>query len=168
MTTMTAPRELFLHELGDIYFAEQQIVKKLPKMIDEASDTELAKGLQQHLQETKQQIANIEEVFSALGEKAKGERCPGIEGIAEEHDLFMKEYDPSPELRDLFLTGAAARVEHYEIAAYNGLIAMAKGLGERSCADLLQENLAQEQHALETVEGVGERMAQDAKRLTSV
>jgi ferritin-like metal-binding protein YciE len=80
----------------------------------------------------------------------------------------VKEHSSSPELRDLFLTGAAARVEHYEIAAYNGLIAMAKGLGEQSCADLLQENLAQEQHALETVEGVGERMAKEAKRLTSV
>ena len=168
MTTMTAPRELFLHELGDIYFAEQQIVKKLPTMIDEASDGDLAKGLRTHLQETKQQIANIEQVFSELGEKAKGERCPGIEGIAEEHDLFMKEHSPSPELRDLFLTGAAARVEHYEIAAYNGLITMAKGLGERACAELLEENLAQEQHALETVEAVGERMAKDAKRLTSV
>ena len=104
-------------------------MKKLPTMIDEASDGELAKGLQTHLQETKQQIANIEEVFSELGEKAKGERCPGIEGIAEEHDLFMKEHSPSPELRDLFLTGAAARVEHYEIAAYNGLIAHGEGAG---------------------------------------
>ena len=168
MTTMTAPRELFLHELGDVYFAEQQIVKKLPKMIEEASDSELSKGLEKHLEETKRQVANLEEVFSELGEKAKGERCPGIEGIAEEHDLFMKEHEPSPEVRDMFLTGAAARVEHYEIAAYNGLIAMAKGLGEQACADLLQENLDQEQHALTTVEGVGARMAKNAKRTATV
>lgn len=167
MTTMTTPRELFLHELGDVYFAENQIVKKLPKMIGEASDKELAQGLEKHLGETKQQIANLEQVFSALGEKAKGERCPGIEGIAEEHDLFMSEHDPSPELRDMFLTGAAARVEHYEIAAYNGLIEMAQGLGERECADLLKENLSQEKHALETVESVGARMAKDAKRMAT-
>ena len=168
MTTMTTPRELFLHELGDVYFAENQIVKKLPAMIDEASDGELAKGLEKHLGETRQQIANLEDIFSELGEKARGERCPGIEGIAEEHDLFMKEHKPSPELRDMFLTGAAARVEHYEIAAYNGLIAMAKGLGEAACADLLQENLDQERHALAAVEKVGARMAKDAKRLTTV
>ena len=168
MTTMTEPRELFLHELGDIYFAENQIVKKLPKMVDEASDGELAKGLETHLAETKQQISNLEKVFAELGEKPKGERCPGIEGIAEEHDLFMKEHSPSPKLRDMFITGAAARVEHYEIAAYNGLIAMANGMGEKTCADLLKKNLAQEQHALETVEGVGERMAKDARRPATV
>ena len=168
MATMTKPRELFLHELGDIYYAENQIVKKLPKMIDEASDRELADGLEKHLGETKQQIANLERVFSELGETAKGERCPGIEGIAEEHDLFMAQHKPSPQLCDMFLTGAAARVEHYEIAAYNGLIEMAKGLGENSSAELLRENLAQEEHALETVESVGARMAKDAKRLTTV
>jgi ferritin-like metal-binding protein YciE len=168
MATMTKPRELFLHELGDIYYAESQIVKKLPKMIDEASDRELAQGLEKHLGETKQQISNLERVFSELGERAKGERCPGIEGIAEEHDLFMAEHKPSPELADMFLAGAAARVEHYEIAAYNGLIEMAKGLGEDSSAKLLRENLAQEEHALETVESVGARMAKDARRLTAV
>ena len=80
----------------------------------------------------------------------------------------MSEHDPSPELCDMFLTGAAARVEHYEIAAYNGLIEIAKGMGERACADLLQENLTQEEHALETVESVGARMAKDAKRTTAV
>jgi ferritin-like metal-binding protein YciE len=143
-------------------------VKKLPTMIREANDSELSQGLEKHLGETKQQIANLEQVFSELGEKAKGTRCPGIEGIAEEHDLFMFEHKPSPELCDMFLTGAAARVEHYEIAAYNGLIEMAKGLGERTCADLLQENLVQEEHALETVESVGARMAKDAKRMTAV
>jgi ferritin-like metal-binding protein YciE len=160
---MTAPRDLFLHELRDIYFAEKQIVKKLPAMIGEASDRELTTGLEKHLEETKQQIANLEEVFSTLGEQAKGERCPGIEGIAEEHDLFMREESPSPEVADMFLTGAAARVEHYEIAAYNGLITMARGLGEAGAAGLLEKNLEQEKHALQTVEGVGKRMAQGAK-----
>jgi ferritin-like metal-binding protein YciE len=165
---MTSPRELFLHELGDVYYAENQIVKKLPKMIEEATDPELSKGLEKHLGETKQQVANLEQVFSELGERAKGERCPGIEGIAEEHELFMSEHDPSPEVRDMFLTGSAARVEHYEIAAYNGLIEMAMGLGETTSADLLRKNLAQEQHALETVESVGARMAKDARGMSAV
>ena len=79
----------------------------------------------------------------------------------------MREEAPSPEVGDMFLTGAAARVEHYEIAAYNGLIEMARGLGESEAADLLEQNLIQEQHALETVEGIGKRMAKDAKKLAT-
>jgi ferritin-like metal-binding protein YciE len=164
MATMTAPRELFLHGLQDVYYAEQQLVKKLPKMIDEATDRELAGGFEKHLDETKQQVANLEQVFSQLGEKAKGERCPGIEGIAEEHDRFMKEHQPSPEVCDMFLTGAAARVEHYEMAAYNDLIAMAEGLGETKAVGLLKENLMQEKHAAETVESIGKRLAKDVTR----
>jgi ferritin-like metal-binding protein YciE len=166
MATMTAPRELFIHELQDVYYAEQQLVKRLPKMVDEAADSELSGGFQKHLEETKQHVANLEQVFSEMGQKPKGERCPGIEGIAEEHDLFMRETKPSPEVADMFLTGAAARVEHYEIAAYNGLIAMAKGLGETRAADLLKQNLTQEQRALEAVEAVGQRMASDVRRMT--
>jgi ferritin-like metal-binding protein YciE len=165
MATMTAPRELFMHELQDVYYAEQQLVKRLPKMVDEAADSELSSGLGKHLEETKQHVANLEQVFSEMGQKPKSKRCPGIEGITEEHDLFMREAQPSPEVTDMFLTGAAARVEHYEIAAYNGLIAMAKGLGETRAADLLQENLTQEQRALEAVEAVGQRMASDARRM---
>jgi ferritin-like metal-binding protein YciE len=165
MATMTAPRELFMHELQDVYYAEQQLVKRLPKMVDEAADSELSGGLQKHLEETKQHVVNLERVFSEMGQKPKGTRCPGIEGIAEEHDLFMRETQPSPEVTDMFLTGAAARVEHYEIAAYNGLITMAKGLGETKAADLLKQNLTQEQRALEAVEAVGQRMASDVKRM---
>jgi ferritin-like metal-binding protein YciE len=165
MATMTAPRELFMHELQDVYYAEQQLVKRLPKMVDEAADSELSGGLQKHLEETKQHVVNLEQVFSEMGQKPKGTRCPGIEGIAEEHDLFMRETQPSPEVTDMFLTGAAARVEHYEIAAYNGLITMAKGLGETKAADLLKQNLTQEQRALEAVEAVGQRMASDVKRM---
>jgi ferritin-like metal-binding protein YciE len=163
VATMTAPRELFVHELKDMYYAEKQIEKKLPAMIDEATDEKLSSGFEKHLEETKHQIANLEQVFSTIGVKAEGEKCPGIEGIAAEHDLFMREQSPSAEVADMFLTGAAARVEHYEIAAYNGLITMARGLGEADAAGLLEENLAQEQRALETVESVGKRMAKDAK-----
>jgi ferritin-like metal-binding protein YciE len=159
--SMTQPRDLFLHELQDIYFAEKQITKKLPAMIDEATDDELSTGFEKHLEETRQQVTNLEQVFESLGEEAKGERCPGIEGIAEEHDVFMKQESPSPEICDMFLTGAAARVEHYEIAAYEGLITMAKSLGETEAAGLLEENLRQEKQALETVEGVGKRMAKE-------
>ncbi len=165
--SMTEPRELFVHELKDVYFAENVLTRALPTMIEEASDPELVKGLKQHLEETRQQVANLEQVFESLGRKAEGERCPGIEGIKAEHDEFMKQESPSPEISDMFLTGAAARTEHYEIAAYTGLIAMARGLGERECADLLDENLRQEKEALKLVESIGKRMARNAETATA-
>jgi ferritin-like metal-binding protein YciE len=164
---MTEPRELFLHELKDMYFAENAITKALPTMIEEASDGELAKGLKHHLRETREQVKNLEQAFSSLGEKAEGERCPGIEGIKAEHDEFMEKEKPTQEIRDMFLTGAAARTEHYEIAAYNGLIAMARGLGEKECVELLDANLRQEKEALKLVESIGKRMAREAKTLAT-
>lgn len=166
--TMSDPRELMLHELKDIYFAEKAITKALPTMIREADDAELVQGLEKHLEETKQQVKNLEQVFEELGEKAKAEPCPGIEGLKKEHDEFMSEESPSSEIADMFLTGAAARVEHYEIAAYTGLITLARGLGETESARLLDENLRQEKEALKAVEAVSKRLARGAKQLAAV
>ncbi len=157
-TTMSDPRELFLHELGDMLFAERTIEKALPKLRQEATDEELARGFEHHLDETRHQIENLERVFESLGERPQAERCPGIEGIKTEHDEFMKEQKPSEEVCDLFLTGAAARTEHYEIAAYTGLVEMARALGESRSASLLEENLRQEQEMLRTVESSSKRL----------
>jgi len=159
MPKLSDPRALFVHELGDVLYAENTLVKTLPKLAQEASDEELRAGFEQHLDETKQQVENLERVFESLGEQAKAERCPGIEGIKTEHDVFMSESDPSPEIRDMFLTGAGARTEHYEIAAYSGLVTMAEALGERECATLLQENLHQEEQALAKLETISKRLA---------
>jgi ferritin-like metal-binding protein YciE len=156
---MKDPRDLFLHELGDILYAEQTLVKTLPKLKGEASDEELANAFGQHLTETKQHVANVKAAFKALGEQPKAERCPGIEGIKKEHDEFVENESPSPEVLDSFLTGAGARTEHYEIAAYEGLIANAKALGEAEVAELLSENLAQEQAALKLMKSIGGRLA---------
>jgi ferritin-like metal-binding protein YciE len=166
-TKMSDPRELLLHELQDIYYAENAITKALPKMIGAVGDRELASGLEKHLEETKQQIENLELVFKELGEKASGEQCPGIDGIKTEHEEFMSEEQPSPEIKDMFTTGSAARVEHYEIAAYTGLITLARGLGETESVRLLEENLRQEKEALKAVESVGTRLARDAKTLAT-
>jgi ferritin-like metal-binding protein YciE len=160
---MTSPRELFVHELKDVYYAEQTLTKALPQLAREASDKELTKAFQHHLDETRKQIGNLEQVFENLGQRPQGEQCPGIDGIKEEHDQFMQENDPSSDVRDMFLTGAAARTEHYEIAAYTGLIGKARALGERESVKLLQENLKQEKEALKTVESISKRMLQDAK-----
>ena len=158
-TQMNDPRELFLHELGDVLYAEQTLVKTLPKLQREASDDELAEGFGKHLEETRQQVKNLEQAFEALGEKAKAEKCPGIEGIKKEHDEFVSNESPSPEVLDAFLTGAGARTEHYEFAAYEGLITMAEAMGEDDVARLLNENLAQEQNALRKIQTIGKRLA---------
>ena len=138
-TQMSDPRELFLHELGDVLYAERTLVKALPKLQEEASDEELAKGFADHLEETRQHVKNVEQAFEALGEQAKAEKCPGIEGIKQEHDDFVANESPSQEVLDAFLTGAGARTEHYEIAAYEGLVTMADAMGEDEVAKLLSE-----------------------------
>jgi len=163
MPQMSAPRDLFLHELGDILYAENVLTKALPKLAKESTDSELREGFEAHLEETKHHVTNLEKVFQAIGEKAKAEKCPGIDGIKAEHDEFISEEEPTPAVRDMFLTAAGARAEHYEIAAYSGLVTMAKGLGESKCATILNENLKQEKEALKKLETVSKRLAQNAK-----
>ncbi len=160
MGEMTDPRELFLHELGDVLYVEQTLVKTLPKLQKEATDTELARSFEDHLAETKRHVSNVEEAFKMLGEKPKAEKCPGIEGIKTEHDEFVNDEGPSHEVLDSFLTGAGARTEHYEIAAYEGLITAAVAMSETAVAELLSENLAQEKAALTTMKTIAKRLAE--------
>jgi ferritin-like metal-binding protein YciE len=157
---MSDPRELFLHELVDVLYTEKMLGRQiLPKLAKEASDQELAKGFEEHADVTKRHIENVEAAFKEMGEKPKTEKCPGIEGLREEHDQFMKEEKPAPEIVDMFNTGAAARTEHYEIAAYTGLVTSARALGETKVADLLERNLRDEENMLERVEKIAERLA---------
>ena len=160
-TQMSNPRELFLHELGDVLYAEQTLVKALPKLRAEASDKELAQGFGEHLEETRQHVKNVKLAFEELGEPAKAEKCPGIEGIKKEHDDFIDKESPSPDVLDAFLTGAGARTEHYEIAAYEGLVTVAQAMGETKVAELLSDNLAQEKKALAKVQKIGKRLAKE-------
>ncbi len=166
MPEMTLPRELFLHELGDILYAERTLVKALPKLADEASDPELADAFKAHLLETKEHVTNVEKAFEALDEKPKAEKCAAIDGIKTEHDDFVKNESPSEEVLNSFLTGAGARAEHYEIAAYEGLITSAEAMGEEKVAKLLSENLAQEKEALQKMKTIGKRLAQASARET--
>jgi ferritin-like metal-binding protein YciE len=156
---MSDPRDLFLHELGDVLYAEKTLVKALPKLQEEASDKELSSGFADHLKETRQHVKNLEQAFEALGEPAKAEKCPGIEGIKKEHDDFVSNESPTSEVLDAFLTGAGARTEHYEIAAYEGLVTMATAMGEDDVASLLNENLKQEKAALAKMQTIGKRLA---------
>lgn len=159
-TAIKNQRDLMIHELGDLLYAEEMLAKNLPKVAEEAGDEHLRKDLMQHAEETRDQVENLKMAFRELGEEPKAERCPGIEGIKKEHDLFFKEHDIEPDaVRDLFLTGSNERVEHYEIAAYTSLLAMAEGEGETEVCALLKTNLAQEQAALEKLTTCSTRLS---------
>ena len=121
-------------------------------------------GSGDHLGETRQHVKNIEQAFQALGEQAKAEKCPGIEGIKQEHDDFVANESPSQEVLDAFLTGAGARTEHYETAADQGLATMADAMGEDEVARLLSKNLEQEKKALPKMQTIGKRLARSAQR----
>jgi ferritin-like metal-binding protein YciE len=163
MPEMTKPRELLLHELRDIYYVEQQLVKMLPKLAGEARDAELKRGFEQHQRQTERHVKNVEAAFKELGVPATGEDCPGFDGLKEEHDEFMKE-EPSAQVRDMFLTGAASRTEHYEIAAYTGLVATARALGEKKVVTLLEKNLADEKETLRKVDTIGRRLGREGAK----
>jgi ferritin-like metal-binding protein YciE len=158
VTHMTSPKQLFVHELQDVYYAEKTLTSVLPKLAAEASDRELTRAFESHLKETQKHVANLEKVFRNVGESAKGQPCPGIDGIKEEHDEFKREHQTTQTLSDVFLTGSASRTEHYEIAAYTSLIEKARALGERESVKLLQENLKQEKDALKKVESISKRI----------
>ena len=159
---MREPRELFVSQLADVYYAEKALEKVLPRLAREASDKTLRAGFETHLDETRRHAANLEQIFESLGEKVQAEPCPGIEGLREEHDKFLAEHDPSPAVRDMFLAGAGARTEHYEIAAYGELTTMAQGMGEAKIVKLLQANLRDEQGALRKLETVAKRLAKSS------
>jgi len=134
---------LFVHTLRDIYYAEKQILKALPKMIDKASDAKLKQGLEAHRRETEGQIERLEQVFRLHGVEAKGVDCPAIDGILEEAEEIAGEVDDK-EVLDAAIVAAAQAVEHYEITRYGTLVAWAKKLGRNDCASLLEKNLAEE------------------------
>ena len=142
--SMESLPDLLKHELGDLLYAEKTILKGIKKMSKEVKNPLLLERMQQHYTETEQQIANLELAFAAIGETAKAEKCPGIIGLMTEHDEFKSDEEPSKQMLEAFDLGSALRIEHYEIAAYNTSIAIAKAIGNTECARVLTENLAQE------------------------
>jgi len=138
--------DLFVHTLRDIYYAENQILKALPEMIEKATDPQLKQSFQMHLGETKNQVTRVEQVFKMHGVEAKGVDCPAIDGIIEEANEVAGEVEDKQVL-DAALVAAAQAVEHYEITRYGTLIAWAKQLGRNDCASVLQKNLDEEKAA---------------------
>jgi ferritin-like metal-binding protein YciE len=138
--------DLFLHGLQDIYYAENQIVKSLPTMIEKSTNRELAKGLREHLRETEGQVARLNKVFERLGEEAKGIDCPAIDGLIKEADEVAGEVEDK-QVMDAAVIGSAQAIEHYEISRYGTLIAWAQTLGHDNVTSLLNANLREEKAA---------------------
>jgi ferritin-like metal-binding protein YciE len=166
MPEITTPRDLFLHELGDILYVERALAEEtLPKLIDEVSDEEFRSGLESHLEQTRGHVANVEQVFELLGEEPQVEKCIGFEGLKKEHDQLIEE--SARALVDIVDVGAAARTENYEIAAYEGLRRMAKAMGEDEAVALLDENLKQEKETLREVEKIATRLSNESAKQPS-
>jgi ferritin-like metal-binding protein YciE len=140
---MNRLKHLYIEELRDLYSAETQLVKALPKMANAASSKDLRAGFEEHLGQTKEHVARLEKILKALGESAKGKKCKGMEGLIKEGSEMIEE-DPAPEELDAGLISGAQRVEHYEIAGYGCVSTYAKLLGEDEAASLLKLTLEEE------------------------
>lgn len=138
--------DLFYNELRDIYSAERQLVKALPKMIKHATSPQLAKALQQHLQETEKQVERIESAFEDTGKAARAKVCEAMKGLIKEGDETLKEKG-EPEVLDAAIIAAAQKVEHYEIATYGTLCTWAEQLGYNRALKLLKQNMSEEENA---------------------
>jgi ferritin-like metal-binding protein YciE len=135
--------DLFVHQLQDIYYAEKQLVKALPKMADKATSSQLKQGFLTHLKETEGHVARLEQVFKMHGTEVKAVDCPAIDGIIEEADEVSGEVSDK-EVLDAALINAAQAAEHYEMTRYGTLVAWAKQLGRNDCASILQKTLDEE------------------------
>ncbi len=147
--------KLFIEELRDLYSAENQILKALPKMSKAATSPELKAGFDKHLEETKVQVERLEKIFEALGKSPKGKTCKAMQGLVEEGSELMKE-DIEPAVLDAGLIAAAQRVEHYEMAGYGTVRTYAKLLKKTEAAKLLDETLAEEKATDEKLNDLAE------------
>ena len=158
--------DLLLHGLQDIYYAEQQILKALPKMIDNATNRDLTIGLKSHLEETNKQIERLEKVFEKLGKKPSGTQCPAIDGLIKEADETAGEIEDKTVL-DAAIVANAQAVEHYEICRYGTLIAWAEALGHEDIVRFLTTNLNEEKAANTKLSTVALRKGVNKKASTA-
>ena len=166
-------KKLYVDELMDLYSAENQLIKALPKMAEAATSTDLRASFKQHLEQTRGHVARLEQIFKKLGQSPKGKKCKGMEGLIEEGEEMIKE-DPDPEELDASLIAAAQRVEHYEIAGYGCVRTYATLLKEQSAVSLLQDTLDEEKETDSELTELAEKInveamesADDQKRRTA-
>lgn len=151
----TGLRKLLEEQVADIYYAEQQLVKTLPKLAEKSRNKELRQAFESHLTETKNHVQRLEKVFQLLGKDAKGEKCPAIDGILKEGKELMDDFGDSPAL-DAALVAAGQKAEHYEIATYGFMCEWAKELGLSEVQDLLHQTLEEEIGADEKLTSIAE------------
>jgi ferritin-like metal-binding protein YciE len=149
---MNELRETFVEELKDVYDAEKQLLKALPKMAKAAEHEELKEAFEMHLHETEEHVRRLEQVFKLMNQPAKGKKCKAMQGLVEEGEELIDE-----EEGDAALICAAQKVEHYEIASYGSLESWAKLMGEQEVADLVGETLSEEKAADEKLTGIAEQ-----------
>jgi ferritin-like metal-binding protein YciE len=150
-------QDLYVEQLRDLYDAENQLIKALPKMAKAASSPELRNAFEEHLEQTKEQAQRIETIFEGMGEKAKGQKCKAMEGLVKEGSEVIEEDMPEG-VKDAALIAAAQRVEHYEIAGYGCVRTYANLLGESDAASLLEQTLDEEKEADELLGGIAEKV----------
>jgi ferritin-like metal-binding protein YciE len=143
MAKIKSLHDLFVHELRDLYSAEKQLLKALPKMAKAANHEELKEGFEEHLGQTEEHVSRLEEIFEKLGVSSRGEKCAAMEGLIEEGKKILEEEMPENVL-DAALIAAAQRIEHYEIAGYGTAKTFAEILGEDEAVDLLEQTLDEE------------------------
>ena len=165
MPQISSPNELFTHKLGAALTMEQTVLQMLQKLEQTAKNPELKEQFSHHRDETQQQISNLQQVFSALGESPETQPCPAIDGLKQEGEEMISQ--TSDALTDAALLGGAAETEHHEIAVYDGLITHAEQLGHEDVVALLQENLDQEQHTLKEVEKASKKQAKQLAEATA-
>jgi|SRR5271163_1946696 ferritin-like metal-binding protein YciE len=150
-------RDLYLDQLQDLYNAEQQLIKALPKMAKAASSEELKTAFNQHLEKTREHALRIESICEQMGEKADGKKCKAMEGLVKEGDEVISE-DMDDKIKDAALIAAAQRVEHYEMAGYGCVRAYATKLGDAAAANILGQTLDEEKEADTTLNGIAEHL----------
>lgn len=159
--TISTLHDLMIHELKDLYSAEEQIAKALPKMIKQAKSTELADALELHLKQTEKHIERLDEIGTKLDVMLSGHACKGMQGIIEEGEKILAMEIDSP-LGDIAMIAAAQRVEHYEIAGYGTAFAYAQAMEHEEVADLLEETLNEEEETDEILTSLSEKLQEDA------
>lgn len=154
-------RQLYIDELRDLYNAETQLVKALPKMAKASSNAELRQGFEEHLRQTSEHVSRLEQIFEMLDEKPTGKKCLGMDGLVKEGSQTMKE-DYEPAVLDTAIIGAAHRVEHYEIAGYGSVRALAQLLGEPEHVSLLEQTLEEEKQTDQKLTQLAEEINRQA------
>jgi len=153
--TLESMQDLLIHELRDIYSAENQLTKALPKMAKAAKTPELKQAFQMHLDETNNQVQRLDQIFQTMGVSSRGPKCKGMEGLIVEGSDMMKEH-AEPSVADAGLISSAQRVEHYEIAAYGGARTFAQLLGMNDVVGLLEQSLNEEKQADQKLTSIAE------------